>query len=423
MNSISGYVSIRNNAHKLWYIIYQPEYLHDENNVPLFIVHGGPGMKHNYMVKHFLKLITNKNRSIVFYDQFGCGNSVPEIVNSTDKPIYSIEASVYDLHHLISTVMNKELHNNKGLENNKNIPLKNIHLIGHSFGGILVYEYICYLQQKQQNDSSVINIVSCVLLSTPSSIAKAMNETKRLKQELIPSIMSSHPHPHTQNDDANNVAGSTCEANVHKPIATSDNINDLLHEKYLSIYYFKQLSNYLDCECQRLCDGKLKDTHCNAYRNKYPLNMSSYYKLLIDYSADANIFSICSSKEYLQWRINTCSEKTQKPFCQVSPMKLCVIYGEYDFITDACVSDFKNVVYTSNMEYRNRHLGGAAHNDDESASNEVENKVPVLEDKISFMKIPNCGHICLVSSEYDDIVLENPEVNVLIYHIESFLSN
>ena len=40
---------------------------------PIFILHGGPGVAHNYVDSY--KLLANDGRAVVHYDQVGCGNS------------------------------------------------------------------------------------------------------------------------------------------------------------------------------------------------------------------------------------------------------------------------------------------------------------------------------------------------------------
>ncbi|HQQ11949.1 MAG TPA: hypothetical protein PK855_02240, partial [Bacteroidales bacterium] len=53
---------------KVWYCIEGAE----KPNVPLIIVHGGPGASHDYLLN--LGELAN-GRPVVFYDQLGCGNS------------------------------------------------------------------------------------------------------------------------------------------------------------------------------------------------------------------------------------------------------------------------------------------------------------------------------------------------------------
>jgi alpha/beta hydrolase fold len=40
---------------------------------PVFILHGGPGVAHNYVDSY--KLLSRDGRAVIHYDQLGCGNS------------------------------------------------------------------------------------------------------------------------------------------------------------------------------------------------------------------------------------------------------------------------------------------------------------------------------------------------------------
>src|ERR1700760_5044334 len=45
-----------------------------EGALPLFVLHGGPGMAHNY-VRNIAELADETGRTVIHYDQIGCGNS------------------------------------------------------------------------------------------------------------------------------------------------------------------------------------------------------------------------------------------------------------------------------------------------------------------------------------------------------------
>lgn len=93
-------------------------YFHSaKNNIPisLIVLHGGPGMDHQYLVKGlaFIK----KDRQLIFYDQIGCGE------NSTDSEV-SLDDCIQQLQEQI-----KRVNGEYGL-------------IAHSWGAILVYELV-----------------------------------------------------------------------------------------------------------------------------------------------------------------------------------------------------------------------------------------------------------------------------------------
>lgn len=137
----------------LYYRIYNPSSLHSESP-PIVVVHGGPSLPSNYLypIAHCLPT----SRSIIFYDQIGCGqSSQPE-----DNCMYSIENAVNDLNELIES-----LHLNK------------FHLMGHSFGGIVAYEYA-------KADLGHGKCLSLILDSTPSNMKTSLEECSRLEEEV-----------------------------------------------------------------------------------------------------------------------------------------------------------------------------------------------------------------------------------------------
>ena len=73
MNTKEGYVNVTGG--KIWYKISSPEI----NNVPLLIIHGGPGATHDIFEP--LEKIFNK-RPRIFYDQLGSGNSTDQMTTS-----------------------------------------------------------------------------------------------------------------------------------------------------------------------------------------------------------------------------------------------------------------------------------------------------------------------------------------------------
>lgn len=85
---------------------------------PIIILHGGPGLFHNYLVDGFKSLA--KNHQLFFYDQRGCGKTdFP-----TDTTSINIENYVEDLNSLINE-----------------LKLEKPHIIGHSWGSVLAVEY------------------------------------------------------------------------------------------------------------------------------------------------------------------------------------------------------------------------------------------------------------------------------------------
>lgn len=124
---------------------------------PIVVVHGGPGLPHSYLLP-LTRAIAD--RCIVFYDQIGCGrSSSPSRIG-----FYSIELSVQDLHELLES-----LH------------VERCCLFGHSFGGILCYEYL----NSAAYSASLTEVVGIVLANTPTSILATKAEISRKLGDLI----------------------------------------------------------------------------------------------------------------------------------------------------------------------------------------------------------------------------------------------
>lgn len=106
---------------------------------PLIIINGGPGLDHSYFLPHLEQLAAHYQ--LIFYDQRGCGRSS----GGESEELLTIDQFVDDLEALRVA-----------------LGLGKIHILGHSWGGILAMHYgVCYPE----------NLASLVLLNTgPASI-------------------------------------------------------------------------------------------------------------------------------------------------------------------------------------------------------------------------------------------------------------
>ena len=88
--------------------------------LPLFVLHGGPGMAHNY-VRNIAELAAETGRTVIHYDQIGCGNST----HLPDAPadFWTPELFVDEFH----TVREA-------------LGIDEYHLLGQSWGGMLSAE-------------------------------------------------------------------------------------------------------------------------------------------------------------------------------------------------------------------------------------------------------------------------------------------
>lgn len=90
----------------------------DRPRVPLLVLHGGPGVPHDYLQP--LEALADE-RPVVFYDQLGCGHSD----RPTDESLWTVEHYVDDLAKVRTA-----------------LKLGRVHILGHSWGTILAVEYM-----------------------------------------------------------------------------------------------------------------------------------------------------------------------------------------------------------------------------------------------------------------------------------------
>eukprot|EP00934_Nitzschia_sp_Nitz4_P007426 Nitzschia sp. Nitz4//scaffold111_size72815//14805//15983//NITZ4_005781-RA/size72815-processed-gene-0.62-mRNA-1//-1//CDS//3329533153//7416//frame0 len=161
LNSKEGGKGPKTSPVTLYYIIFRPRQRLSETRPPLVVCHGGPSIPSNYLLP-LLNGITD--RTIIFYDQYGCGKSSRPSHASTLSTPFDISLMVTHLELLL---------NEWGL--------KQFHLLGHSFGGILAYEF---LLKQQSSPSSSPRCRSLVLMGAPTDAQQILQETKRLFRKV-----------------------------------------------------------------------------------------------------------------------------------------------------------------------------------------------------------------------------------------------
>lgn len=149
-----GHVQFR--EYKTWYRIVGDLANTPPGKFPVLMLHGGPGLPHDRLEP--LEALS-KSRPVIFYDQLGCGNSD----RPDDSSLWSVELFLDEL----ATVR-------------QSLGLDRIHLLGHSWGGMLAMEYA--LTQPE-------GILSLILASSPANIPLWITETKRLREELPSEIL------------------------------------------------------------------------------------------------------------------------------------------------------------------------------------------------------------------------------------------
>ena len=123
----------------------------DGAGIPLLCLHGGPGMAHDY-VSTLADLA--ERRTVIFYDQLGCGNSE----RPDDASLWTLERSVAEVEAVRQA-----------------LGLDRFHLFGNSWGGWLALQYT--LDRKP-------DLASLVISSSPPSVDRAVREMNELRGQL-----------------------------------------------------------------------------------------------------------------------------------------------------------------------------------------------------------------------------------------------
>ena len=145
---IDGYISFL--EYQTYYRIAGPASV---KKTPLLMLHGGPGSTHNYF-ELLDRLAEEDDRRLICYDQLGCGNSYLE----SHPELWNMETWLEEL----KTVR-------------KALGLDEVILLGQSWGGMLLLEYVC-----RYPDSGVRGIVLSSTL--PSSRLWGEEQARMIRQ-------------------------------------------------------------------------------------------------------------------------------------------------------------------------------------------------------------------------------------------------
>lgn len=123
------------------------------DKAPLILLHGGPGSTHNYF-EVLDRVAEEDGRMLVMYDQIGCGNSYVD-----GRPdLWKAETWVNELIAL-----------------RKHLGLDTCHLLGQSWGGMLLLTYICGYEHS--------DVKSGILSSTlPASWLWGIEQARMIKE-------------------------------------------------------------------------------------------------------------------------------------------------------------------------------------------------------------------------------------------------
>lgn len=164
--SKSLYISGRGN---LRYTIFRPRNMQQGMLPPLICIAGGPLLPCTYL-SPIVHLITD--RSILFYDPIGVGQSKP-LGGSTKTT--DIDLMVKDFASLVSA-----------------LPIPQFHLFGHSFGGVLAYEYLRGIEATTTNhNEKSCECLSVVLSNVPPSVQASTAVCETLLEEICQEMNAS----------------------------------------------------------------------------------------------------------------------------------------------------------------------------------------------------------------------------------------
>jgi proline iminopeptidase len=149
-----GYINVQGG--RVWYKI-----IGNGKKTPLLFIHGGPGSRSCTYISPFSML--GNDRPIIVYDQLGTGRS--------DRPT---DSSLWQLPRFINEIDSIR----------KALGLTTLHIVGHSWGGAVLAEYLLAKQPK--------GVVSAIFVSpylgTPSWMADAKILVSNLPQHIRDTI-------------------------------------------------------------------------------------------------------------------------------------------------------------------------------------------------------------------------------------------
>ena len=143
--------------------------------VPLVVLHGGPGAAHNYLLE--IAGLASTGRPVIHYDELGCGNSTH--LRDRGAEFWTVELFLEELANLL-----------------EKLDVGPHHLLGQSWGGMLGAEYAVTRPSGLQ---------SLVISNSPASMDLWVAEANRLRQDLpsdVRDALSHHEANGTTDDPA-----------------------------------------------------------------------------------------------------------------------------------------------------------------------------------------------------------------------------
>jgi len=186
---------------------------------PLVILHGGPGLSHDYFLPHF-ETLADEYR-LIFYDQRASGNSSRDVPPET----ITTESFVNDL---------------EGLR--KSFKLEKMSLFGHSWGGLLALYYTLEYPARTERiilvDSAPPNSELDALNMKAREDRRSAEDTRKIKE-----IMQSEGFQNLESQAVSNYFKVSEKVKFHDPGMISEMKMDLDREKIEKLIWVGQLMN------------------------------------------------------------------------------------------------------------------------------------------------------------------------------------
>lgn len=296
---------------------------------PLVVIHGGPMIPCNYLLPLAYIIV---DRAVIFYDQLGCGQSTVVDQNvlftTTTKPndddndkSNSNDNNTDEQHQQRILDLQGMVDDLEALIEHWNFSSKDqCHILGHSFGGLIAYEYCKKIFNEQGPSNNKSPCLSLILASVPTSTQLVELEVQRLCQELKLESNNNTNNNHDQrrtrmddddyDDDEENVGGedevTTGTLPKHVPTAFRDQY-----------------------ECRIV---PTPYPLVEAYQNAGPINLRGL-NAIGNYAATAPIVTATAKENE--------SQQQQQP---MSFPPTLITRGQYDFVTEKCIEGWNDIL-------------------------------------------------------------------------------
>ena len=424
----------------LSYCIFRPRQLYDDNKPPLLCLHGGPSIPSNYLLP-IVNVVTD--RSVIFYDQWGCGKSSRPRSRPKSKSKES-ESESGEYYPPFSIPIMVEHLRQLTVEHWK---LKKFHLLGHSFGGILAYEYFLLSakplktktkqldeeendeneNENEENSISVSSVCcSLILSSTPTSAALIQSESERLLQDLNnnndndnDSYMYTTTTKESSNDGTNDDDDNDDDNNndEEKILSTTTEQQQTHQQKNQKIIIQKSTKT----KKKKSIVKKIKYTE--EFHQTHECRLSNLPLILMDALRQVgpvpwrgiqaiegyDIFDttnkesdeIKTSDTYSSSNDNMQVQEQEQVQVQVFPPTL-LMRGEYDFCTELCMKGWKekllsttNTAACSDSDSDSGSDSGSGSGSSNDNVNDKDHRKMMLQTKV----LSNCSHYGMIEDE------------------------